>query len=136
MKIRPLAMEDLAGISAIQAASPEAVSWAPASYLEHDGLVAVRDGKVVGFLIARQVAPGECEVLNLAVDPPQRRTGIARALLKRALADRPGSWFLEVRASNAAAIQLYESIGFQAVGRRSNYYWDPSEDAIVMRFFS
>ena len=136
MTIRPLSAEDLAGISAIQAASPEAASWAPASYLEHDGLVAVCDGKVAGFLVARQVASGEREILNLAVDPQERRTGIARSLLEHALGHRPGAWFLEVRASNAAAIQLYESVGFRAIGRRSNYYWQPSEDAIVMRFFS
>jgi ribosomal-protein-alanine N-acetyltransferase len=41
--------------------------------------------------------------------------------------------FLEVRASNAAAIALYSGAGFQAVGRRVRYYARPVEDAIVMR---
>ena len=52
------------------------------------------------------------------------------------LARAQGAWFLEVRASNAAAIQLYESAGFHRAGRRPDYYADPAEDAIVMRFFS
>ena len=39
---------------------------------------------------------------------------------------------LEVRASNAAALSLYESEGFEIVGRRRNYYHHPAEDALVM----
>ena len=101
---------------------------------------------VAGFLVTREVAPGEREILNLAVDPAERRTGIARGLVQNALARGQaedalkrvrGAWFLEVRASNAAAIRLYESAGFHA--RRiaaQNYYYEPAEDAIVMRFFS
>ena len=39
---------------------------------------------------------------------------------------------LEVRASNAPAIALYEKHGFAAVGRRKNYYESPKEDAVLM----
>jgi len=41
--------------------------------------------------------------------------------------------YLEVRASNAAARQLYESLGFGAVARRSRYYRRPVEDAVILR---
>jgi ribosomal-protein-alanine N-acetyltransferase len=82
------------------------------------------------------VAPGESEILNLAVDPGERRSGVARALLNEALAGAPGAWFLEVRASNAAAIRLYEQAGFERAGRRDGYYREPAEEALVMRFFS
>ena len=43
---------------------------------------------------------------------------------------------LEVRPSNAAAISLYNSFGFEEVGRRKNYYELPREDALILtRYF-
>jgi len=136
--IRAATARDLAGIAAIQAVSPEAAQWDPAGYLDHDCRVAVTagTGQIAGFLVIRLVGPGEREILNLAVDPSERRSGIARGLLKGALAHARGRWFLEVRASNAAAIGLYESAGFKRAGLRGEYYHDPAEDGIVMRFDS
>ena len=143
--IRPARFTDLAAIAAIQAASPEAAHWNPADYLTHDCRVADVSSCVAGFIVTREVAPGEREILNLAVDPAERRTGIARGLVRDALARAKsedalkrvrGTWFLEVRASNTAAIRLYESAGFHSAGRRTKYYYEPAEDAIVMRFFS
>ena len=40
---------------------------------------------------------------------------------------------LEVRATNAPAITLYEKLGFETVGRRPNYYRHPKEDALILR---
>jgi [ribosomal protein S18]-alanine N-acetyltransferase len=134
--IRTARLADLAAIAAIQAASPEAAQWNPADYLKHDCLVADVNSCVAGFLVTREVGPGEREILNLAVDPAQRHTGTARGLLGDALARAKGAWFLEVRASNTAAIRLYESAGFQRAGRRPDYYYEPADDAIVMRFYS
>ena len=134
--IRPATPGDLAAIAAIQAASPEASQWDPADYLAHDCLVAVIEKRVTGFLASRRVASDEREILNVAVDLDQRRKGIARALLGQELARGRGRWFLEVRASNVAAIQLYETAGFERCGRRPAYYCQPAEEAIVMRFFS
>ena len=39
---------------------------------------------------------------------------------------------LEVRASNSAAMTLYNEFGFQIVGRRPRYYADNKEDAVLM----
>ena len=136
LTIRPARFTDLAAIDAIQAASPEAARWNPVDYLKHDCRVADVESCVAGFLAVRELGPGEREILNLAVDPAERRKGLARGLLRDALGRANGAWFLEVRASNAAAIQLYESAGFQRAGRRPDYYDNPAEDAIVMRFFS
>jgi ribosomal-protein-alanine N-acetyltransferase len=136
MTIRPAHPGDLPAIVRIQAASPEAAQWAPVSYLECECLV-VDDERheVLGFLVIREIAPDEHEILNLAVAPAARRRGVARLLLKRAL-ERSGAWFLEVRQSNLPAIQLYESAGFERVGKRENYYRDPPGSAIVMKFDS
>jgi [ribosomal protein S18]-alanine N-acetyltransferase len=73
-------------------------------------------------------------VMNVAVDPTQRRRGIATALL-RALLNRiedAAQLTLEVRRSNGGAITLYESFGFRSAGVRRRYYQDNGEDAIVM----
>jgi ribosomal-protein-alanine N-acetyltransferase len=40
---------------------------------------------------------------------------------------------LEVRESNSAALALYASRGFAAVGRRRRYYRDPIEDGLLLR---
>ena len=77
------------------------------------------------------------EILNLGVMLAARRRGVGTALVRRLLDEfaRRGvvAAFLEVRESNLAAQQLYESFGFTAVGRRSRYYQRPMEDAVVLR---
>ena len=73
-------------------------------------------------------------VMNVAVDPTQRRRGIATALLNALLerVERDAQLTLEVRRSNGGAITLYESFGFRSAGVRRRYYQDNGEDAIVM----
>jgi ribosomal-protein-alanine N-acetyltransferase len=72
--------------------------------------------------------------MNVAVDPTQRRRGIATALISRVLArvEPDAQLTLEVRRSNAGAITLYERFGFRSAGVRRRYYQDNGEDAIVM----
>ena len=75
-------------------------------------------------------------LLNLAVHPQHRRRGIAWNLLVEALnqarAQGARVAWLEVRPSNTAARALYESFGFEEVGRRRRYYDDTQEDAILL----
>ena len=100
------------------------------------GLVAEQADGIIGYLIAREAA-GTGEILNLAVDPPYRRQGIAHELLVAGLRalDRRGTSevYLEVRVSNEAAQSLYQRAGFGPVGRRRGYYRNPVEDALVLR---
>jgi ribosomal-protein-alanine N-acetyltransferase len=120
---------DLVAVQAIQSASAEAAQWPVADYLSHVFVVAEVNGEVAGFAVWRGVGEGEWELLNLAVDPGVRRRGVGRALVD---ALPVGRVFLEVRESNAAALQLYESSGFTVCGRRRRYYRSPVEDGIVM----
>jgi ribosomal-protein-alanine N-acetyltransferase len=136
MTVRSATVDDLAAIAAIQEASPEASQWDPASYLDYECSVATSAERVVGFLVVRQVAPDEREILNLAVDPAERRHGVARQLLEAELRRAKTRWFLEVRASNSSAVNLYESAGFREAGRRESYYKNPVEPGIVMKFDS
>lgn len=82
------------------------------------------------------VVAGEFNIDNIAVKESYRQKGIASALLAKAIdeARKQGAItaFLEVRASNDGACSLYEKAGFSVVGRRTGYYHNPSEDALMM----
>ena len=127
---------DLGEILGIQLACPEAAQWAPTQYLNYELLVAAAGIHIAGFLVGRTLAPGEYEVLNLAVAPDSRRQGIGRSLVNAYLEASPGAVFLEVRPSNLAARVFYKSLGFEEVTVRPRYYQDPPEPAIVMKFHS
>ncbi len=92
--------------------------------------------RIAGFLCA-WVVGGELHINNLAVHPGYRRRGVASQLLEemlcRAKALGATAGYLEVRASNEAAIALYQRYGFKEVGRRRNYYDHPREDGTLMR---
>lgn len=138
LELRRATEGDLAAIARIQAASPEASQWEPADYLAHDCWMAFlrHSGDAAGFLVSRRIDAQEREILNLAVEPSQRGGGVASRLLERELDRAETAWFLEVRESNQAAIRLYESVGFVATQVRRNYYNNPDEAGIVMRFLS
>jgi [ribosomal protein S18]-alanine N-acetyltransferase len=136
IEVRPGAESDLALIAQIQAASPEASQWDVREYLQYDLSVAVCGGRVAGFAVARQLAEGECELLNLAVDPAFRRRGAGRRLVAALTVSHPGILWLEVRESNTNARKLYGSLGFCESGRRLGYYPDSGERAIVMNVHS
>lgn len=127
---------DREAVAAIQAASPDAAQWDPATYWHYHWRVAVQAERVAGFLVARTLGAGESEILNLAVAVQFRRQGVARALLRSWMREFGGDVFLEVRASNKAARNLYKSLGFQELNERPQYYTSPVESAIVMKFHS
>jgi ribosomal-protein-alanine N-acetyltransferase len=95
------------------------------------------DGKRLRGFFAARLCADELHINNIGVREGERRRGIGGELLRRGLESgcRRGAHvaLLEVRAGNAAAISLYEGEGFEVVGRRRNYYHDPTEDALVMR---
>jgi ribosomal-protein-alanine N-acetyltransferase len=132
-EIRPAAGRDFPAIARLQAESFAAAQY---SVDDYPTLAAVHEGEIIGFASWRQVASGEFELLSLATDVRFRRKGIARALVEAVLKQCGGAVFLEVRESNAAARNLYHSMGFHQLGARSGYYNDPPERAIVMKFHS
>ena len=143
MNLRP-ATHDLAEAMAVAHAQAFDTAWDKAAFEEVlaapevFGLVAL-DSAAAGLVVCRAVA-GEGEVLTIAVTPPVRRRGIARALMTAALDRMRGARvrevFLEVDAGNFAAIELYESLGFGRVGLRKGYYDRGAvgrADALLMR---
>ena len=93
------------------------------------------EGTLVGYLILSRYVDA-WHVMNVAVDPDQRRRGIATLLLGRLFeATDDGTrrgYTLEVRVSNEGAIKLYEAAGFRSRGIRRGYYTDNREDALIM----
>jgi ribosomal-protein-alanine N-acetyltransferase len=146
-ELRRLAYADLPGVIAIERrafptpwslamfvlelSKPSGICLAAVAGDREDGSPA---GEMVGYLICARYDK-VWHVMNVAVDDRHRREGIATALMTRLfeLADGPGQQYtLEVRTSNAAAIEMYERFGFRSAGRRRAYYHDNREDALIM----
>ena len=104
-------------------------------------LVALEPGtdKVIGYA-GLLVLADEGYITNVAVFPEYRRRGVAEQIIQVFCDFAQGNHLafltLEVRPSNAPAISLYNSFGFEEVGRRKNYYDLPREDALILtRYF-
>ena len=96
-------------------------------------LVAVEDGVVAGY-VGSQTVLQEADMMNIAVADTHRRRGIARLLVEELIRQLDAYQLtLEVRASNAPAIALYQKLDFRVAGRRPNYYRNPKEDALILR---
>jgi len=140
LKIRNLKESDLVQVAEIAKLS-FAIPWSLKSF-EEEFLnsksilkVAEVNQEIVGYVVFRKII-NEAELLSVAVKPAFRRRGIAKALIEEAMEEikkYSDTCFLEVRASNTEAINLYEKLGFINVGIRKNYYILPEEDAIIMR---
>jgi ribosomal-protein-alanine N-acetyltransferase len=137
-KLRRAARSDVHVLLAIESDSFPQPHWTSEDFLHSPCTVAELDSRIVGFIVVRETFPGnqnspaEREILNLAVEPRFRRLGVATYLLQNEI-QSGDVYFLEVRESNAPARSLYSKFGFVEIGRREEYYANPTETAIVMR---
>jgi ribosomal-protein-alanine N-acetyltransferase len=99
-------------------------------------LVAVEGGVVCGYVGSQSVLDG-ADMMNIAVHPDYRKQGIGYNLVDKLIdllkAKDVISLSLEVRVSNENAINLYNKMGFEIIGKRPGYYRNPREDAYIMR---
>lgn len=142
-RVRPMAVADVAAVMELERSLFPKDSWSEGMLrdeLSHDSryyLVAQDAGsaelRVVGYAGLRAVPP-EGDVQTIAVDPEWQGRGIGTKLLEGLLAEAAArastEVFLEVRAENQRAKDLYKRFGFVQVGLRKGYYAD--EDAVVM----
>jgi ribosomal-protein-alanine acetyltransferase len=133
LTIRTASERDYPAIVRLQQKAPEAAPWPLGGYAGFLVLLALVDGTPAGFCCWRQTVPDEAELLNLAVDPAYRRTGVGRQLLAVLEQAARGTIFLEVAATNTGAIALYHAAGWAHVAVRKGYYDQGKIDAIVMK---
>lgn len=140
--VRPMTEDDLACVHRIEQ-SCHAHPWSMGNFADslragYSMWVREADGEVIGYYVLMLVLD-EAFLLNFTIALPWQRHGLGRNLLEHCLAcacgHRSRDLFLEVRASNTAAINLYRTHGFTDLAVRRGYY--PArggrEDAIVMR---
>ncbi|MBZ5534407.1 MAG: ribosomal protein S18-alanine N-acetyltransferase [Acidobacteriia bacterium] len=146
--LRPLQGRDVEQVKGIEMAWPLLSHWDIEVYYgvaggrqNAQGLVAIEresdlKERVVGFLVYRITLP-DTEILNIAVDPACTRRQIGTQMLHHLeiQVTREGvqNLFLEVRPSNAPARDFYLKEKFMEVGRRKDYYSNPTEDALLMK---
>lgn len=99
-------------------------------------IVLEEDNNIIAYGVM-SVAAGEAHVFNVAVDIKRRNEGLGRKVMEYMMEDarsrKARSIFLEVRPSNIAAVNLYESLGYNQIGIRKDYYPHPNgrEDAMI-----
>lgn len=140
INIFPMTYEDIDDVLAISFLSFP-ISWSRESFiteLENNFayyVVAKSNNIITGFG-GTWIIIDESHITNIAVHPSFRGLGIGELILK-SLIDLGISHFissmtLEVRASNAIAISLYNKLDFKEEGRRKKYYEDNGEDALIL----
>ena len=140
-RLSEMAACNLGAVMALARQSPGAPHWPRQIYenameqRQTAALVAVDGDRLAGFAVGTLVLD-VCQLESIIVAEEFRRQGIGATLLQAIIA-WSRQWNaqrveLEVRAGNAAAIALYERIGFLRDGVRRGYYRDPQEDALLM----
>ena len=98
-------------------------------------LVAQEKGKVVGYGGLVRVLD-EGDITNIVIDEAYRGQGFGKLITEALISEGKKlgmrEFTLVVRASNAAAIHIYESVGFVCEGVRRHFYERPAEDALIM----
>ena len=140
MKIREMQIDDLEQAISIEEelfSVPWTMNGLFSMLVREDALFLVAEDKdkIIGFCGAFMVMD-QGDIVNVGVRPERQRQGVGRRILQALIrgADEKGvtSLYLEVRASNRAAICLYEGLGFRQAGVRKGYYEEPREDGITM----
>lgn len=152
--IRRMHCGDIAAVLRVERKTPGAPHWTPQAYescvespaegLQRLAWIARERDALVGFIVASGLAGDEAaewELESMVVHPEHQRQGVGQALITTLLRELQMSGaaaiLLEVRASNLAAVRLYQRAGMAVTGTRKGYYSGPAggepEDALLMQ---
>ena len=129
VRFRPMTLPDVADVVAVERASYQ-FPWSEGVFRDcirvgYFCRVVENAGEICGYAIM-SFGAGEAHILNICISDEIRGYGVGRKLmdflLERARSATMEDVFLEVRPSNAIAINLYERLGFMRVGARKGYY--------------
>lgn len=144
LEIRKMQMEDLDEVAEVEK-SIFSQPWSKKGFADAIGqeaalyLTARVNGRLAGYCGLLQ-SLDEADITNVAVAEVFRNQGVASAMLNELIrCGQEGgilNFTLEVRAKNAAALHLYEKLGFVSVGIRPGFYEKPREDAVIMWKYS
>lgn len=140
--IRRATKSDIPAMMELSASVPTAAQWSHQQY--HQALscgperckafVIEHNSQILGFLVAQGIDT-EWEIENIVISPSEQRNGLGHKLLKQLMKSFDVNIslkiFLEVRESNHTARAFYQKSGFRQTGRRSRYYTNPPEDALI-----
>ena len=142
LRLRPFGPNDIPAVAAVVKESLRE-NYPATIYLDihkwwRDGfMIAELDGQIVGFIAGVNNAPQNARILMLAVQPSHRKRGIGSALmdafLQQCALRAMRTVELEVRMSNANAINFYKRYGFQIAGTLPKFYTDGEDGYKMMR---
>jgi [ribosomal protein S18]-alanine N-acetyltransferase len=141
MRLRKMRTSDLPAVMFIENANYQ-FPWSEAIFqdclrVNYSCWICEESDKILGFSIV-SIAVGEAHILNINVHPDEQKQGVGRKMLTNlievARSKNAETIFLEVRPSNAGAIALYMSMGFNEIGIRKGYYpaENGREDALML----
>ncbi len=139
--IQPMQVDDLDAVMEIELRSYE-FPWTEGNFRDcirsnYYCCVYLQGERFVGYAVM-SVTAGEAQILNICIDPVLQGEGLGRRLLRylitAAAKEGADTVFLEVRSSNRSAYALYDSVGFNEIGLRQDYYPAKKgrEDAMVL----
>lgn len=135
--IRKMKIEDLPAIMKIEE-KLFTTAWEREMFLEEINkqyaFVLEIDDNIAGYICGWKLVD-ECNITNIGINRQHQRKGYGEELvvllMKKLTSEDCFKFFLEVRASNHAAQQLYNKLGFSLIGTRKKYYHTPFEDAYI-----
>ncbi len=138
--LRKMAVQDIDAVMQIEL-STFTLPWSRESYLSEldnkyaNYFIVDFEGEIAGYG-GIWVVFEEAHITNVAVGENFRGCGFGRALMteleRHARQKKAGYIFLEVRASNNVALEMYKRLGYRVTGLRKGYYSDNQEDALKM----
>ncbi len=141
VEVRPFRLRDLERVLEIEQASFGRDAWERELFLDYSRqcpdlfLVAQCTRRITGYIITC-IGSKDAELVSIAVDPLERRQGIARIMAGETRAQlrsrRIKTWWLMVAISNRPATRFYESLGFRRT-RLTKGYYGARRDAWRMR---